>query len=101
MAKKKAAGKAKADKPKAAGKPKAADKPKAAGKPKAVADKVKADIKKTAKGSKVLFIKSPTGRFKLAYSCRDTAEIKDKDLLEKLLSEKFATYDLEYFAKKQ
>lgn len=37
----------------------------------------------------VEFIKSPTGSFNLAYFVGDKVEIKDKDLLKKLLKGKF------------
>lgn len=70
------------------------------GKDPIVAKETKETKPSKSKGTKVLFIKSPTGLFKLAHGVRDTETIDDKDLLEKMLKSGVATTDLEYFTNK-
>jgi len=52
-----------------------------------------------SKKTKVVFIKSPTGLFKMAYGIKDVVEFSDKALIESLLSAKVASTDLEYFTR--
>ena len=42
--------------------------------------------------AKIRFIKSPTGRFKLAYSAGNEVDLKDKDKEDILIKEGYAVY---------